>query len=258
LLNQPHSRLILRLCSSQRAELSRPKSLSALSRPASRANGRNHKVLTHGFANPVLRSRAPGWRTDQVSARNKLRRSTTPTLLASTPLASTPPTNPHLDALGSPCSGTCRGFSVCRRENWRHGSRAHRRLPVGPSRIPRDADWRTSGGADTSRAQPSHLCGGGKLLCHMPLSVLLLRLLLSPRLFEATAFEAIGEGEHVRPRLRGPCSSIRIGTIAINGGRRDARYEPVIFRRALRGKQSRTRNWTVLQPRAGDPAHGSI
>jgi hypothetical protein len=263
LLNQPPYRSILRLFSSLRCGISRSKSLAG-SRPqvdaidgsrraASPANDWKREATALGFAKPRLRSRAPGWRADQVSARNELGKLTT-----FAPLTSTPPTNPHLEALGLPFSGTCRGLSVCRRENWRHGSRAHRRLLFGSPRIARAGRRQSLGGAGTSRARPSHLCGGGNPLCHEPLSVLLLRLLLSRRLFGTKTFEAPREEEHGRPRLRGPCSSIRIGTIAINDGRRDARDEPVNFRRALRGKQSRTRSWTVPQPRAGDTAHGTI
>jgi hypothetical protein len=108
-------------------------------------------------------------RRSQVSARNKIRQSATVV----------PPTNHHLEAPGPPASRTRRGLSVCWREIWRHGSRAHFSLARGTSRIRVRAGRQTTASAGKlSKAEPSHLCGRVSPICREPLLVLLLRLLL--------------------------------------------------------------------------------
>ncbi len=57
-----------------------------------------------------------------------------------------PPTNPHLGALGLALRGTGRGLLVCRREFWRHGSRARAK-----SAAPRVSDFWRRRAADAAR-----------------------------------------------------------------------------------------------------------
>jgi hypothetical protein len=87
-----------------------------------------------------------------------------------------PPTNPHLGALGPSLCGAGRGFLVCRREYWRHGSRACQSLRHRASPNFGDRERRTRRAGMISRAQPSHLCGGGSPTCRPLFSVLLLLL----------------------------------------------------------------------------------
>jgi hypothetical protein len=180
-------------------------------------------------------------RRSRVSARNKIRQSATVV----------PPTNHHLEALGTPASRAHRGLSVCWREKWRHGSRAHFSLERGTSRIRVRATLRAEASAGKlSKAEPSHLCGRASPICREPLLVLLLRLLLL--VLRQDVFRTFTTRGAQQPPLY---SLDRIDTQAIDNGSGKAVDEPLEGMWAMRGTQSRTRRRNVPESDAGRTKH---
>jgi len=198
------------------------------------------RAYDSGFKNQLSSTRTT--RRSQVSARNKIRQSATVV----------PPTNHHLEALGSPASRAHRGLLVCWREKWRHGSRAHPSLERGTSRIRARARLRAEASAGKlSKAEPSHLCGRDSPVWREPLLVLLLRLLLLvPRPEVMRTLTTRGAQEP-----RGSHSSNRIVTQAIDKGSGKAVDEPLQGMWAMRGKQSRTRRQNAPESDAGRTEH---
>jgi len=181
-------------------------------------------------------------RRSQVSARNHVGQSATVA----------PPTNHHLEALGTPASRAHRGLSVCWRERWQHGSRAHPSLERSTSRIRARATLRAEASAGKlSKAEPSHLCGRASPICREPLLVLLLRrllLALLPKL--CRTFMSRGAQEP-----RDSHSSNRIDNRAIDDKSCDEVYEPFRDMWAMRGRQSNTRRRNVPESDAGRTEH---
>ena len=205
--------------------------------------GRGEPARDAALRTPPFHTRTP--RRYQVSAHDDVRPSG----------SVAPPTNHHLGALGPPSSQADRGLLVCRREKWRHASRAHPSLACGMPRARSGAARRTGGGAGAiSQAQPSFLCGGGSLVCRGPRSVLLLRLSLSllPRLLLAPR----------RIGFRSPASARRLAVLRIafvgpqrkrgnDDANREGGFKPLAVPWAMRGKQSRTRGRNAPASEAG-------
>jgi hypothetical protein len=125
-----------------------------------------------------------------------------------------PPTNPHLGALGPSLCGTGRGSLVCRREYWRHGSRARPILLHRASPNFGDRERRTRRAGTISRAQPSHLCGGGRPTCRPLFSVLLLLLpLVWRRSLEGPEADRVSRPRrsHLSPRRKNAAISDKRG-----------------------------------------------
>jgi hypothetical protein len=156
-----------------------------------------------------------------------------------------PPTNPHLGALGPSFCGTGRGFLVCRREYWRHGSRARPSLRHRASPNFGDRERRTRRAGMISRAQPSHLCGGGRPICRPLFSVLLLLLpLVWRRSLEGSQADRVS-----RPRRS------RLSPRRKNAAIPDKRGTPLEVACVPRRKASRIKRPSVPEMDSGGTEH---
>ncbi len=158
-----------------------------------------------------------------------------------------PPTNHHLGAL-DPLSlqrETGRGLSVCRRENWRHGSRARPSPPhrASPNIGERERPTRHAG--MISRAQPSHLCGGGRPTCRPLFSVLLL---LLTRVWRRS-LEEFQTDRSARPR------GSRLSPRRKNAAIPDKRGTPLEVACVPRRKPSRIKQRSVPETDSGGTKH---